>query len=249
MIKLILIVCASIILIGSFVPMASAQAGKPSGKTVWDGVYTADQATRGKLQYQTSCSVCHSPDLSGGEGRPLRGDVFMRDWIDKDLRDLFDRSKTMPLGAPGSLADDVYLEILTYLLQTNAFPAGTAELTIAMLPDVRIESRDGPGAVPNFSLVQVIGCLSEENPAGTWLLTAATNPARTSDMESSKGDQLKGLQAIPLGTQTLQLMYVFPSPVPLRGHKVEVKGLLMRQEKSTSINVTSLQSISQTCGK
>jgi cytochrome c5 len=42
--------------------VASMQA-RPSplqadGKTVWNGVYSADQAARGRQAYETSCSTC-----------------------------------------------------------------------------------------------------------------------------------------------------------------------------------------------
>jgi hypothetical protein len=175
--------------------------------------------------------------------------VFMRDWSDKDLRRLFDRARTMPPGAGGSLSDDAYIEILAYLLQANSFPAGSAELKLETLKDIHVEGRNGPGVVPNFSLVQSIGCLSEQGADGSWLLTRATNPERTNDSEQSKEDQLKLLQLKPLGSETVRLMYVFPSPASLRGHKIEAKGLLIREPGETRINVTSLQSVSPACGQ
>ncbi len=45
-----------------------------SRTTVWDGVYTADQAARGKVVYDSHCSSCHLADLGGSlEVRPLAG--------------------------------------------------------------------------------------------------------------------------------------------------------------------------------
>ena len=48
-------------------------------KTVWDGAYTAAQATRGESVYFQQCSRCHRDDLSG-YGGVLIGSRFMSDW-------------------------------------------------------------------------------------------------------------------------------------------------------------------------
>ena len=37
-------------------------------KTVWDGVYTDAQATRGKDRFAAVCTACHADDLTGGIG-------------------------------------------------------------------------------------------------------------------------------------------------------------------------------------
>src|ERR1022692_2497942 len=43
----------------------SARAANPApAKTTWDGVYTDNEAARGKAQYNTSCSSCHMEDMS-----------------------------------------------------------------------------------------------------------------------------------------------------------------------------------------
>ena len=47
-------------------------------------------------------------------------------------------------------------------------------------------------------------------------------------------------------------MYVFPSPDAYVGHRVETKGLLIRAEEGDpagvdSLNVTSVQSLSESC--
>ena len=51
-------------------------------KTVWDKVYTAEQATKGKVEYDNFCSGCHVKDLSGrdggGEGPELAGAAFTK---------------------------------------------------------------------------------------------------------------------------------------------------------------------------
>jgi len=234
-----------LLLIVIITTLMQAENTKPA--TVWDGVYTAEQAVRGKVQYENNCAACHASDLSGSEGRPLRGEVFIRDWADKDLGRLLDRAKRMPPGAPGSLSDSTYAEILAYVLQANSFPAGSTELTVDGLNNIRVEAREGPGAVPNFSLVRSVGCLTS-GPERDWTLTNATPVVRTTD-EPATAEQLKALQSLPLGSETFRLMYVFPSPDAYRGHKVETKGLLIRQPGDNRINVTSIQSLASSCEK
>ena len=122
-------------------------------QTVWTGVYTDDQAMRGKAQFEAHCSSCHR---SG----PASGERFIRNWSGTDLNGLFNQMKvSMPADAPSSLSDDAYLDIVADMLQVNAFPAGSTELKIDMLKNIRVERREGPEPVANFALVQVIGCL------------------------------------------------------------------------------------------
>jgi hypothetical protein len=50
----------------------------------------------------------------------------------------------MPLGRPGSLTRQEYLDILAYVLQKNAYPEGPSELTATVVsawPPLRIERR------------------------------------------------------------------------------------------------------------
>lgn len=102
-------------------------------KTVWDGVYTTAQAARGKATYTTYCSSCHMEDLSGGgsfgmeEAPALRRDGFMEG---RDLQSVFAFiDGNMPADNPSTLPGLAYVDILAYILQQNAFPAGSAELT------------------------------------------------------------------------------------------------------------------------
>ena len=45
--------------------------------SVWDGVYTDEQAKRGTPLYSQFCASCHGPDLTGGEMAPaLAGGDF-----------------------------------------------------------------------------------------------------------------------------------------------------------------------------
>jgi cytochrome c len=107
----------------------SARAAGPA-KTTLDGVFTDAQAARGKAQYNTSCSTCHMEDLSGsGQALPLAGDAFMDVWEGQSVADLLGLVQgTMPQDKPGSLSAQEAIDIISYLLQQNKFPAGKEEL-------------------------------------------------------------------------------------------------------------------------
>src|SRR2546426_5817548 len=211
-------------------------------QSVWTGVYTDAQAMRGKVLFETHCSECH-------EAGPPSGDRFMRAWSGTDLIGLFNKMKSsMPADAPSSLDDDIYLDIVAYMLQVNAFPAGNNELGIDMLKNIRVEQRGGQDQVPNFAMIQVVGCLAQV-PDKAWMLTNASEPARTKDPEPSKDDELKNSEKIALGSQNFRLMDVYPAPDSHKGHKVEAKGLLIRDPKGDRINVTSVQSLAAACGR
>ena len=216
--------------------------------TVWDGVYTVDQAARGKEVYDVHCSSCHMADLGGSlEARPLAGDRFMADWSEDTLLSLFTGIQTlMPFDDPATLGDDAYLDSVAYILQFNDFPAGTRELAADGLADIQIEGREGPGPVPSFALVRIIGCLTQ-GPDDSWTLTRSTEAVRTRDPSGSNADELKALEAQPLGTQTFTLMSVYPDPASHAGHKMEAKGLLIRGPDGDRINVSALGMVASVC--
>jgi mono/diheme cytochrome c family protein len=98
--------------------------------SVWDGVYTDDQAGRGKALYAKECASCHGTSLSGGEeAPPLTGSAFMANWSGLTVGDLFERIRvSMPEGRPGTLSRQENADILAYMLSVNQFPSGKAEL-------------------------------------------------------------------------------------------------------------------------
>jgi mono/diheme cytochrome c family protein len=112
-------------------------------RSVWDGVYTKSQASRGETTYQEVCSKCHGQNLSGGEGGPsLAGDEFRQKWNGKTAGDLFGLiRKTMPSDDPASLSSREYSDVVAYILSVNEFPAGQRELDrdVAALNEIRIE--------------------------------------------------------------------------------------------------------------
>lgn len=112
--------------VSGLVGPASAQAGR----SVWDGVYTDDQATRGKKLYVESCASCHQEGLQGADLAPaLKGEDFVLKWSGFSLQDIFTTvSTTMPADSPGKLTPQESADVLAYVMQVNKFPAGRDEL-------------------------------------------------------------------------------------------------------------------------
>ena len=121
-----------------------AQAPEAESRSVWDGVYTEDQAKRGEEIYRKECAACHGAMLTGGESAPpLTGGAFLANWNGLTMGDLFDRiRKTMPQTNPGRLTRQQDADILAFMLSVNKFPAGKTELyrQSEMLKEIRFES-------------------------------------------------------------------------------------------------------------
>jgi mono/diheme cytochrome c family protein len=130
--------------IGVFFSALRAQEPAPSERSVWDGVYTEEQAKRGEMLYEKQCSACHGDKLAGRESAPpLTGGAFLSNWNGLPLGDLSERiRKTMPQTSPGKLTRQQNADILAYVLSFNKFPAGKTELyrQAEMLREIRFVS-------------------------------------------------------------------------------------------------------------
>jgi mono/diheme cytochrome c family protein len=117
----------AVLIIGACV---AAAAEPQNSHSVWDGVYTAEQATRGRALYFTHCANCHGQQLEGADTAPaLTGSAFTADWDGLTVGDLFDRIRvTMPANRPGSLPRPEIADILAFMLGANQFPSGDTEL-------------------------------------------------------------------------------------------------------------------------
>ncbi|HLJ44670.1 MAG TPA: cytochrome c [Bryobacteraceae bacterium] len=95
-------------------------------RSVWDGVYTSDQAKHGKELYTKQCAGCHGESLTGGESAPpLAGGEFLSNWNGLSVGELFERIRTtMPLNNPRSLSREMNADILAFMFSVNEFPAG-----------------------------------------------------------------------------------------------------------------------------
>ena len=237
--------------------------------TVWSGVYTPAQAARGKTEYDRSCSRCHASNLEGiqdasllGDFAPrfsLRGNDFMDRWREDTLHTLFTLIRT---GMPprnelrvnqAPLSDSAYLDIVTYILQANGFPSGERDLSLSELRGIRIQGKDGPAQLPNFSMVQIVGCLTQFTP-GVWQLSMASDPMRIRELAPPAEDELRASEAEPLGVREFDLQnigYVGRdfSPVAHQGHKIQARGILIRQPPSVRIDIRSLVEVSPACDR
>jgi mono/diheme cytochrome c family protein len=219
---------------------------------VWDGIFTAAQADAGK-QSAGRCQGCHGPDLAGTERAPaLKGPAFLANWEDGSVNRLFVKVRdTMPPGNTDSLPPDVKLNIVAHLLRENGFPAGTSELTqnVDTLDGLQITKKNADAGVPNFALVQVVGCLERDQLAG-WTLTNASEPVVTRD-STPNAAALKAAETKPLGRQLFGLVSVDAATKSggLNGSKVEARGLLYRDGAYADLNLTSIKPVSPDCSR
>ena len=110
--------------------LAAAGALAQAPASVWDGVYTDEQAARGVSLYQRECASCHGKALEGAGVFPsLAGDDFKSNWDGRPLGDLFEKMRvSMPADHPGKLNGDRNADILAYMLKQNGFPAGSTAM-------------------------------------------------------------------------------------------------------------------------
>ena len=217
-------------------------------KTVLDGVYTEAQAFRGESAYRLNCSLCHdNPAFSA-----LQGGLFMDTWREDELDTLLRSMQTMPPSTPGTLDPDAYVDILAYALWLNGFPYGADELEADETARILLIGHDGPQPLPNLSMIQSVGCLTQ-GPGAVWTLTTSTNPERIRNaLDPSTSDEIQRARSAEPGMQEFELRNIaglgpgFDADT-LTGHRVLVKGVLNRRSAGEAINTMRLESVSTTC--
>ena len=114
--------------------------------SVWDGVYTEEQAERGQQVFSRNCVVCHGFRGDGGAGAdqnmppspPVAGFSFLSNWEGRSVATLFEFTlATMPQMNPGALSDQQYIDAIAYMLELSRLPAGDE----ALEPDPTVLSR------------------------------------------------------------------------------------------------------------
>ena len=216
---------------------------------IWAGVYTTAQAERGAAISQNHCSECHHDDLSGGEGPALVGPTFMVKWEMQSVERLFHKIRdTMPEVGNSDLTDAQKLDTVAYILQQNGFPAGPTELTDAKgaLAALKMIPRAGPSPPRSGALVQAVGCL-QKTAGNQWVLAHSTDPQVTTRDPLSPEDRL-ALSAAQPGTQTIELLGVYPTPEQAENTML-VKGLFISRPAGDRINVTSMELVHLDCAK
>ena len=113
-------------------------------RSVWDGIFTADQAKRGHEVYNKECGSCHGSELTGGESAPpLAGSGFLSNWTTHTVGELFERVRvSMPDSNPGSLSRAQVADVIAFLLSANRFPEGKEELDkqVEVLKQISIDA-------------------------------------------------------------------------------------------------------------
>jgi cytochrome c553 len=101
---------------------ATPPAAPAGSKSVWQGAYTEEQASRGSNEHSTNCTSCHGTEKYTGE-------AWTKNWVGRTVFDLFDQLKTtMPDDNPGGLSAQQYKDIVAYILKINGMPSGTDSL-------------------------------------------------------------------------------------------------------------------------
>jgi S-disulfanyl-L-cysteine oxidoreductase SoxD len=101
---------------------SSALKANASLASTLTGVYTDEQAGRGRNFYLGMCKSCHAPESHTGP-------TFAKWWKGRKLSDLFTFISTqMPKNDPGSLDSGDIADVMAYILKLNAQPPGKDEL-------------------------------------------------------------------------------------------------------------------------
>ncbi len=226
--------------------LSAGQAAAGSGKTVWDGVFTAAQAERGRLAFQQHCAECHGGNLNGGEAVALAGERFNLSWRESTVDRLFRQMSTsMPMSEDGSLAGTLargtYVDIAALILQANGFPAGSSELTPESAVGVSIVAKSGPGELPNSASAQVVGCLTRVTQPRGWKVTSGSRPVRSGPLYTP----LTATAA--LGDREFPLLFVLTSLDKYENQRVLVTGRLDGDGGAKGINVNTVSSLGPSC--
>ena len=120
----------------AFVPLTFAAS---ASRSIWDGVYSAEQVARGKKSYEAQCADCHGDELQGDgkKSTPLKGEIFWKNWRNKSIHRLIDTTRrTMPPEEPMTLGRELCTDVVAYILAENGYPSGKTEMK-PDAPDLR----------------------------------------------------------------------------------------------------------------
>jgi mono/diheme cytochrome c family protein len=232
----------------------TSQANVP--RTVWSGVFAAEQAERGQQAYTVRCARCHGAALQGTQGNGLVGKDFMERWREDSVGSLYEFvSAGMPPPNRGGgrplISVPEYLDILAYIFSQNQFPAGSEPLTTEGLDDILIQYKDGARPMPNGALVWVAGCMT--GSGDIWTIGGANDLIRTRTSDTKNYDEFHAAETQSPGLQTYRLANLgflgnaFKAQEH-NGEKLLVKGNLVRQTDSTMrLSVVAVRKVADTC--
>jgi len=241
------VVTAGLILGLLTIPHASAQSGR---RTIWDGIYSPAQAEAGAALIG-QCRNCHGANMDGGQAPPLRGPRFMDYWREDTMDSMYQLIQTsMPPRANNQLTEGEALSLVSYILQANEFPAGNADLTVDALPAIHIEERSGPQPLPNYAVVQIVGCTAKGD-GENWNVVRSSEPVRARNSGRASATELKIAAGKSLGGLTFQLQNLAMAGIDgstlQEGRKMLVKGALIRQPAGDRIGINSMQETGDSC--
>ena len=125
--------------------VAGVAAGQLPPRSAKEGVYTIEQADRGKAIFEAQCVSCHgtmetvTPEMAA----LLNDSGFQNLWRDRSLARLFSRIReTMPQDRPGTLSPEQTADIIAHILRANQLPAGETALPsdLEILKDIRLDA-------------------------------------------------------------------------------------------------------------
>jgi S-disulfanyl-L-cysteine oxidoreductase SoxD len=223
---------------GAVTAAAGAQTAQVK-KTLWDGLYTDDQASRANDVFSATCARCHTLDSQGN--RPLSGKKFWDSYTQKTVGDLFTfMQKNMPNGNGGSLSEKTYADLVALVLKSNGIPAGMTELVPSAVADIPIIPKDGPTELPAGALVRIVGCLAKSGP--DFVLTSATPPQRTDKTAIAPDDATR-----PLGEKSIALKFLLTKLDADIGKRVLATGLLIGVGGIDGLNVSTVTKVADSC--
>ena len=133
---LLVALCAGTLSVAALAVTPTLVPAQTATRTTMSGVYTDEQAAKGKGVFNGACLGCHtSASHSGTE--------FSTRWMGRLLWDFYDYvSRLMPDEAPGALSQDEYLWVTAYVMKLNGMPSGAVELKAEpeLLKSIRIDT-------------------------------------------------------------------------------------------------------------
>lgn len=125
-------------------PAPTPEAAPSPPPAVAEGIFTDAQAGRGRSTFDEACSDCHT-------NSEFRGGAFQRNWGRRTVYSFYRTVRsTMPDDNPGGLDEQVYLDVVSYILRMNGHAPGSSELAAdSPMRQVRIAPAQGGGLARN----------------------------------------------------------------------------------------------------
>jgi hypothetical protein len=142
------------------------------------------------------------------------------------------------------------LDILTYILSVNEFPAGPKELNKSDVDTILFVDKNGPQPLPPAATIRVVGCLTH---AADWSITRVGEFPRVHDGSETDESELALSRTVLLGTGSYDLPnleedHKLSDLLPLVGKKVQAKGVLNGRAGNQRITVFSLEPLDPAVG-